>query len=286
MPGASRSRSLATVAIATVAITLFLFSYPSPLAGSAPLQSIPEITEKECAFWLDHDGDGKGDQRLAGEYIPQETPVIGGCDFKLSVPEAATITVESELKDWEAEVEVRREPGSVEDFQIYPGRPEITGVAGSMRVIVNFAKGDTPRSGRERTLRDEYRHEVQIPDHFRILGVTVTAPDGRKDRLEENAQSASDEYINVHRSILEREGELPEWAVTLAREWLEAGYPQVSESIIAQSADSTAGTAGWWMWAAIVTWIVISVSIIAGAVFIIRAGKRDASELRRPGAPF
>jgi hypothetical protein len=280
------SRTLAAIATVTVAATLFSFSNPSPLAGSPPLQNAPEITEKECAFWLDYDGDGKGDQRVAGEYIPQETSVVGGCDFKLSVPEEATIVVESELRDWEAEVEVKREPGSAEDFNIYPGQPEITGVDGSMRVIVNFVQGDTPRTGRVRVLPDGYEHVVQVPNEFRVLGVTVTIPDGSKDRLEENAQSASNEHISTHRKMAERESELPERVLTLAKEWQEQGYPQVANSIIEEIGDPESGSSGWWKWAAIGTWIAVPVVavVVIGIYLFVFSGQTPAP--RDPDSPF
>ena len=278
-----RPRRLAATVIAVVAATFLVLGQSGPLTGSEPSQSganDPEISEKECAFWLDHDSDGKGDERISGDYILQESSVVGGCDFKLNSPESATLVVESELTDWEAEVEIKREPGSTEDYKIYPGLPEIPEVDGSMRVIVNFVAGDTPRSGRTRTLDDDYLHQVQIPDEFRILGVTVTIPDGRNDRLEENAWAASSEYINADRNIAQQEGELPQWAVALSQEWLEKGYPQVAASIIEQESDG--GASGLWKWAAIVTWIAILIAVIIAIVLYIFLSKGSRSDGPRP----
>ena len=273
------ARSIATAAMLVVAASAFASIQANPLVGSMPGQSspnTPDITDKECAFWLDHNGDGKGDDRLSGEYILQETPVVGGCDFKLSAPEVATIIVESELTDWEAEVEIKREPGPSEGFKIYPGRAEIPGMDGRMRVIVNFVAGDTPRSEKSRVLQDGYRHEVQIPDEFRILEVTVTTADGSKDWLAKNAQAASSEYIRVHRIISERQGEVPEEIVTLAKEWMAEGYPQVAASIIELDTDSAAGVGSWWKWAA---------GAIVGVIIIAIVGTIYWVFLRTPPAP-
>ena len=259
------SRRLTAMALALAA--LFSFSHSGPLAGSEPLQSAPEITGEECAFYLDYNGDGEGDQSIASKYIPQNTPVVGSCRFKLRMPEAGTLIVESELRDWEGEVEVTKEPEPDEVFKTHPGRPEIPDLDGSMSITVRVVAGDTPRSERERTLTDGYLHQVQIPNAFRLLGVTATFPDGSKDRLEENAQSASNEYISIHRALSEKEGELQEWAVTLAGEWLEEGYPQVANSIVKKGEEAQTESASWWKWAAIGTWS--AVAIIAGlAIFV------------------
>ena len=150
-PTLPRSRRMVVNArnlAATAAFVLITLGAPNPLDASGPSQSgseAPDIAEPECSFWLDHDNDGEGDEPFeADAYVLQETPVVGGCSFKLQAPDEATILMASELKDWEVEVELKREPGPTDDFKMYSGRTEIPGVKGNMRVILNFAEGDTP----------------------------------------------------------------------------------------------------------------------------------------------
>ena len=264
MPGISRYAP--TLFAALAAATLVHVAMPVPLSGSPPQQESPEITEEECAFWLDYDGDGEGNQRIGQGFVLQETAVVGGCDFKVSVPETATIKFESELNDWEADVEVKREPGTTDEYKIYPGKPNITGVDGSMRVIVNFVRGDTPRTGRVRDLPDDYRHIVQIPAQFRLLEIAIITPDGRQDRLEQNAESASSEYITSYGSLGELNN-IPDWCLVLAEGWLEDGYPQVATSVAEGCAQSEPGIGSWWKWAAVATWIALPVLAIAVALF-------------------
>ena len=278
-----KARSLAAIAVVVVvAATLFTLGQPSPLAGSGTLQSGPnfEIRDKECAFWLDYNGDGEGDERLSGEYVIQETSIVGGCVFKLSAPEEVTLVVESDLTEWETDVELKREPGSTKDFKLYPGRNQIPGIQGSMRVVANFVRGTTPRSGKSRTLTDGYRHEVQIPEEFRLLGITVTTPDGKKDRLEQNAQSASRAYISAHKQM--GEAELPEWAATLAEEWMAEGYPQVADRVMTIKVPPGDTGIRWWKWGAIGTWVGVLVIVISITAFYLVKEKRNQPEPRRP----
>lgn len=270
---------LAAAVVIVMASALVVVAAPGQLSAAGPLQAgseSPEIAEPECSFWLDHDTDGEGDEPFVtdpGSLALQQSPVVGGCTFKLNAPDEATLLVASELVDWEVEVELKREPGGAEEFKMYPGRTEIPGVQGRMRVIANFAKGATPRSGKSRTLPDGYRHEAQIPKEFRLIEITVTTPDGRKDRLERNATSASGAFISAHRLVSDGNIGAPAWTVALAEEWLEQGYPQVSDSLMAaDSANSGAGSGGvnWWMWIAIATWGVTAGGLIAAAaVFIL-----------------
>ncbi len=236
----------------------------------------PEITEEDCSFWIDSDADGEGNIRIEPEpdqLVHQDSPVVGGCTFKLSAPKEATMEIESELVEWEVNVEIKREPDTSNEFTLYLGDTRIPDIEGDMRVVINFSDGHTPRSIRSRTLpdryrHDAYRHDVQIPEAFRLLGVTVITSDGLKDRLEQDVQSASDAYISTRQRIAESGAELPEWAVTLATDWLEKGYPQVADEIIFAARGhsgigSGSGGINWWMWLAIVTWIIL---IVAGAM--------------------
>ena len=260
---------LPAILLATIVLGLGGLHSPDPLAASGPSQGRegpPEFTGRQCAFWLDYDNDGEGDEALPTMYILQETNVVGGCDFRLNAPEEATIIVGSELVDWEVEVEIKREPGASDDYQMYPGRTEIPGIQGSMRIIANLTRGYSPRSVKVRTLRDGYHHEVQIPEEFRLLEIMVTTPDGKRDRLEQNIHSASGAYITAYREVTDPGGDLPEWVIVLAQEWLEEGYPQIASSIVTREAaaeDRDSGGPGWWKWAAIATWIAAAAVLVS-----------------------
>lgn len=266
------------------AAALILLVAPGILAAAGPAQDgadAPEITEPECSFWLDYDDDGEGDEPFEAEpeeYILQETPVVGGCTFKLNAPTAVTMLVESELRDWEAIVALKREPDPAEEFRMYPGRGKRDGISGSMRVTANL-DGGTPRSSKIRNLADGYRQEVQIPEQFRLLEISVTTPDGSRDRLELNVRSASGAYLHANDKVSQARANLPDWVIRLAEEWLSEGYPQVADSIIAGAAANTDGdTAGanWWMWGFIGTWALILVGLLIVAVVIIVTRKPQA----------
>ena len=234
----------------------------------------PEISEPECSFYLDRDGDGEGNERFdvgPGEFIPQETPVVGGCTFRLNAPTDVTIVVESELKGWSADVELTEEPGDPQIYQVYPGDNEIQNVLGAMVVTANF-RGDTPRSVKARTLPDEYDHQVQIPEEFRLMGMTAITADGRKDRLERNIRSASAAYIQVNNLLSKSDNELPEWAQALAQEWLDKGYPQVSDSVIVRANSDLGGdeSTNWWKWLAIGTWVALLALLAVSVILFIR----------------
>ena len=291
------ARSFTVNITALIVVFLIVGLAPaSPMVASGLLQSnldSPEIAEPECSFWLDHDNDGEGDEPFDADsesLVLQDSPVVGGCSFKLNTSAEATLLVASELMDWEVDVEIKREPGPTEDFKMYLGRTEIPGVKGSMRVIANFARGNTPRSGKSRSLPDGYGYEAQIPEEFRLLEITVTTPDGSKDRLERNARSASGAYIGAQRLVSDGDAELPEWAVTLAKEWLEDGYPQVAKSIMATdsaSAASAGSRTNWWKWIAIVTWVgVVVVGVVAVTLIVVNARREPTPPPRNPDAPF
>ena len=271
------SSFLRTVAAVILTVALVLTLVPGILHGAGPAQDVstrPEITEVECNFYLDPDGDGKGNRPFEAdleEYIPQETAVVGSCEFKLNAPVKATLIIESELLDWEAAVELTKEPDPAEEFRMYPGNLEIEEVEGSMRVNVAIEDGKTPRSVQLRDLTEGYRQEVQEPEEFRLLEVTVVNPDGSNDRLEQNVQSASGPYIAAEDNLSEAHGEMPEWVTDLAGEWLSDGYPQVADSIIKEAWDNlgTGGSTSIWMWLAIVGWAIIAIAIVGGGIFIL-----------------
>ncbi len=268
-------RLLNAALLAILAVALF---WPGSTSAQPPLQrglETPEIAEPECSFYLDRDGDGEGNERFDAEpeeYVPQETPIVGGCTFKLNTPAEATMVVESELKDWNGDFKLKKEPGIPTEHKVYPGDKEIPNVQGSMVVTLNF-RGNTPRSIRSRTLPDGYWHEVQIPEEFQLLEVTVVTADGRRDRLEKSVKTASVAHIQAYRQLSEQETELPNWAVALAQERLAEGYPQFADHVITMAMNSgNAGSGGInrWMWSAIITWAVIFILGAVGGLLYIK----------------
>ena len=258
-------RARPAIILLFVALLLAALLLPYPLLASGPLQNgsptSVDIADRECTFWLDADGDGQGDETIdAGpdHYARQETAVVGGCTFRLNTDAAATLVVKSELDDWQSEVKIIRNPGAPETKTLYPAQPEIPGLQGSMEISIDH-QGVTPRSEKNRTLRDNYNHAVQTPRHFRLLEVTVTTPDGISDRLEQSVQSASSAYIETHRRI---SGSNPDDspAAALAAKLLAEGYPQVADRVLQLTDAPVAGT-NWWMWATIA---IASALVLAG----------------------
>lgn len=260
----------------SIAVALMLLSAPGILLAAGPAQDgsdTPEIAEPECSFGMDYNDDGELDEPFDAErdqYVLQETAVAGGCTFQLNAPVAGTLVVESDLQDWQIQLELQREPNPPKTHTLYPGAPQVADIEGRMEVTANFRRGDTPRSMKPRTLDGRYNHQVQIPEEFRLLEITVTTPEGLKDRLERNVQSASGTYIKVRRQLSDEKAKLPGWASALAAEWLDEGYPQVAESVIAQALETDEGGSGgsnWWMWALIAHWVVILTAAAGLVVF-------------------
>lgn len=270
---------LLLTALLCAALLLAALLLPYPLLASGPLQNgsptSVDIADRECTFWLDADGDGQGDETIdAGpdHYARQETAVVGGCTFRLNTDAAATLVVKSELDDWQATVKIIRNPGAPETKTLYPAQPEIPGLQGGMEISIDH-QGVTPRSEKNRTLRDNYNHAVQTPRHFRLLEVTVTTPDGISDRLEQSVQSASSAYIETHRRISgSNPGESS--AVALAAELLAEGYPQTADRVL-QLTDAPGNTgANWWMWATIA--IAAALVLAGGGVGIMSLRHRSS----------
>jgi len=248
--------------------------YPSIVFASYPAQdspNMPEVSDPECSFYLDRDNDGEGNERFdtsSETYVPQQTQVVGGCEFRLNAPVRATLLFESELVDWNGEVRLKQEPNPAIEQSVYAGDNEIPDIFGSMVVTANF-RGATPRSIRPRTLPDNYKHEVQIPRNLRLISIVAITADGREDRLERNVQAASASYIQVH-NLLSDGDDLPEWARTLGQKWLEEGYPQVADSIItrATSGGEVGGGLNGWMVTSIVLAVLLLIAVVTAGVVI------------------
>lgn len=256
-------RQVAILLFAALLLAAALLPYPLFASGLLQGNSV-DIADRECAFWLDFDGDGEGDDAVdtgPDNYARQETAVVGGCTFRLNTDAEATLVVKSELDDWKATVEIIRNPGAPETKTLYPARPEIPGLQGGMEIRIDH-RGATPRSEKNRTLRDDYNHAVQTPRQFRLLEVTVTTPDGISDRLEQSVQSASSAYIEANRRISGYpQDNAP--AVTLAAELLADGYPQIADRVLGLTDASVSSGTNWWMWATIAILCVLGIFAVA-----------------------
>lgn len=296
MPAALRCfRRRAMLFAGLLALVLSLLP-ASPLAASGTSQGAGEpvdIAEKECAFWLDFDQDGEGDAAIdtgPGHYARQETAVVGGCTFKLNTRAEATLVVVSELDDWSSEVEISQEPSLPERFTLHPGRAEIPGLEGGMKISVNHT-GQTPRSVKSRSLPDDYEHEVQVPRPFRLLEVTVITPAGKKDRLEENVQSASSAYISAHERINDRtsgaEAAPPDSAMALAGELLDEGYPQIADRVLGLEMVSVGnGGTNWWKWGTLIgLGVLVVIAVVGGATVWLTNRDSDPEQRRTSRLP-
>ena len=277
--------------IAICGLLAAVLAFPSVWSGSieasGPLQdtSAVDISGKECAFWLDFNGDGEGDEPVDAHpdsFTLQETEVVGGCEFKVNTEAEATLVLVSELTGWTADVTITREPGMEKPFTLHPADNEIPDLQGGMTVEVRHA-GSTPRSGKVRTLRDGYEHEVQVPLPFRLLEVTVVTPDGRRDRLEVSVQSASGAFLHAQQRVFASTvdadaGTKP--IVELASGLMDQGYPQIADQVLAlEEVGIVKRGSSAWMFAAIGLSIAIVATVLAGGAFayLTRRVKSDAA---------
>ena len=79
-------------AMLLIAAVLTLPASPAILSASGPAQdssATPEITEPECSFWLDYDGDGEGNEPFDAdpdEYILTRNPCSWRLHFQAQCP--------------------------------------------------------------------------------------------------------------------------------------------------------------------------------------------------------
>ncbi len=270
----AHNRQWAAIVALTCAIALFIalaLVVPGRWAVAAGLSQgnaqTVDIRDEECSFWLDYDGDGEGNQPFdtgADAYLPQHTPVVGGCAFSLDAKETATLIVESELDDWSAEVDLKRAPGSSQVVTLHPARNDVSDISGGMTVGFRLW-GKTPRSIKNRELEEGYHHEVQIPRNFRLFEITLATNSGGEERIAEESNSASNAYIYASELIASGDSN-----TTLASELLDEGYPQIAARVHKLGEDSNgSGPGGWWQWAAIATWVgALFVAIVAVALLM------------------
>ena len=264
-------RSKIGFAVASIVAMSLVLTHSAAASGPAQDGQSVDISERECAFWIDVDGDRTGDDPIDAHpdrHILQQTTVEGGCAFKLNTETESTLVMVSELTGWKSEVTITQKPGKGEIFHLHPADDKIYGLHGGMEIEIQHA-GTTPRSGKIRRLNDGYEHEIQVPLPFRLVEITVIAPDGRQDRLEVSVQSASAAYLDTQRRILATSAENgadAEPVVGLASKLMDDGYPQTAVEVLALADDMTGkGGGGPWLWTTIALVILIVVAVAAGA---------------------
>ncbi len=277
----------AIFAILVVAIALHATS-----VGTASAQA-PDIEAENCEFFVDVDGDLKGDNKIpTGDehFVVQDSLITGSCEFNLQAGEMPTLRVESDLVDWEGIVEVfNTSDRSTDIFTVDRERAVLPELHGDLEVKVVIVRGHAPRSikteviaGRYRTL--DYEHDVQTPRRFRIVGIAVISADTVRDRLEHNVQSATEAYLDTRRYLESVESGTPQWVDSLAYRWLEKGYPRVANDIAETSleeGESRGNGGSFWMWGAIITWLLIALSVLASIAYLIWLNTRN-DQVRRP----
>ena len=201
-----------------------------------------------------------------------------------------TLQVESDLIDSEGSVEIfNTSDRSTEVYTVDRERAVLPELHGDLEVEVEIVRGHAPRSikteviaGRYRTL--DYEHEVQVPHRFRIVGIAAISDDTVKDRLERNVQSVTEAYMDARRYLTDVESQTTQWIDSLAVRWLEKGYPRVAVDVVESSPGKHqpgGGNSGFWMWATIITWILIVLSVLATAFYVFWLGPRDV-KVRKP----
>lgn len=283
----ARERLMIAAVCGLLAVGLAIASLPVLLANaSGHLQdtSAVDISGRECTFWLDFDGDGEGDEPVAAHpdrHTLQETAVVGGCEFKVNVETEATLVIVSELVQWSSSVTVTREPEMERPYTLHSADNQIPGLVGGMTVEIQHS-GVTPRSGKVRTLRDEYEHEVQVPLPFRLLEVTIITPDGRQDRHEVSVQSASAAFLYANQRVFASSvdtdaGTQP--IVGLASDLMGDGYPQIADQVLALEdvAYAKRGPSAW-MWATVaLSSAIVLTAAVAGIAAYARGRARSVT---------
>ena len=240
------------------------------------------VTDKGCDFNFDHNDDSEPDGSFDPEgedYLPQATPVIAHCWFRVSVIVDATITVESELADWNAKAEIERvDRRHTEEKTLNAGRSELAISAGGHRVNIRL-RGNTPRGSTRNSLPEQYAHDLQVPHQFKLVNITVTTDAGDKEWVaSHDVESASNAYIEADAAVNQAantpNSTLPASVLALAQQLLHEGYPEIAERVIALDfpVDDAGGEDNGgiglpiWAWGVIIAVITIAVIGIGAAV--------------------
>ena len=234
----------APLALAAVFAAVFAIGlWQHPVAAFVPPQRDSEpiiVTENDCDFDLDNNGDGQPDQPFdpaGGGYLPQHTTVIAHCWFQVTTIADAVIQLESGLESWYAVAEITKATEQYsEDVELNGGESDTVIKAGGHHVNLNMF-GQTPRGSDTREVGKGYRHELQVPNLFRLIDIAITTDARDKEVVvSETVSSASTAYIRAHDAIADAESDpenaLPPSVLELGRELLEEGYPRTAERVV------------------------------------------------------
>lgn len=259
--------SCTILAVAVVALIVLAFA---PQASAAPLhQGTLEVGEQWCDFKLNYDGDDEGDKTFDPDgdvVLPQETGVLGECNFALSSPFRVTVQFESELDDWLADVRVTEEPSDAPLLRetLRVGNREIEVPAGEMVVHVDTIRGETPRASERRSLPQNYNHDLQVLLEFRLLEITLITGSGDRERaISHDVQAASNAYIEAAEDIQTMDTSLE--ALALANDLLLEGYPGIAERVAAMPPPSLErdGVSIWmWLFIALLALVLVAIAIM------------------------
>ena len=289
-------RTVAGTAVFLAVIALWIMADSLRVAAAPPFQTGSEpivVTNKWCEFHLDYDDDGESNGSFNpddGSYLPQETPILGKCNFTFTVAVKSTILFDSELDDWRADVTLTEEPsGTVrETGTVHPGNRRMEGVTGGLVARVDL-KGRSPRGEMSHELQQNYKHQVQIPEKFRLFEITIiTSADERERVASHEVSAASNAYIEAHQEIDDIRG-TPETAppaevMALADQLLAEGYPEIAERVATLKlplapppappvVEETGGGVNIWMWITIVLIAIIAIVFVVIGLMAMRSNK-------------
>ena len=293
-------RTVAGTAVFLAMIALWIMADSLRVAAAPPFQTGDDpivVSNKWCEFDLDYDDDGESNGSFDpddGSYLPQETPILGKCNFTFTAAIKSTILFDSELDDWRADVTLTEEPsGAVrETGTVHPGNRQIEGATGGMVATVDL-KGRTPRGELPRDLPQGYQHQVQIPERFRLLEITIiTSADDRERVASHEVSAASNAYIEARQEIAGIRGASetapPAEVMDLADQLLAEGYPGIAERVAALQLQPApppvvedTGGSNIWMVIAIVAIVIIVIGLVVIGIMVTRSDK-GTDPLPRP----
>lgn len=277
-----------TTALLVVGVLAVTASAPYA-AAAPPSQASLEVSDLWCEFKLDYEGDGEGNETFDpadANILPQETSVLGECNFTITTPVNATIQFDAELDNWRAKVQVKEEPSGriIAEDTAHVGNREIAVPAGGMVVNVDLINGSTPRGEGRKDLPQGYTHQLQLPVNFRLLEIAAVTGAGDRERVvSHDIAAASNAYIEAGKSI--SEAAPPPEALALANELMSEGYPGIAERVASLPIPPPQeGGANIWMWITILLAALVAVTIVFFLIMFLRS-KSDTglpAPTRRP----
>ncbi len=278
---ALKSVFLAVAALMAIVSGQYAIAAPPPQNGSDPIV----VSNKWCEFDFDYDDDGVPNSSFDPEsisYLPQETSILGKCNFTFTASAKNTVSFDSELDDWRAEVKLTEEPAGVVlgSATVHPGNRSVEGAISGVVGTVEL-RGRTPRGEKQEDLPQGYIHQLQIPQEFRLLEITIiTSADDRERVVSYNVSAASNDYREAHQAITEVGRDIetapPEEVLDLASQLLSEGYPRIAERVASLSPAPPEDNGGVNIWMLITIGLVV-VIVIAIAVIVVVALKSNSN---------